>query len=94
MTFWKSAFSERWHQLLPKCAQPTHIVGVLGGAIRGTQISDKRSRTHANREKKESQEGREEESGQESGEEEEEVACVDVNAASRFSTLTDGRSNQ
>ena len=40
------AFRARDPRLLPNCAQPTHIVGVLGGASRGTQTSDKKESLH------------------------------------------------
>lgn len=31
---------------MPNCAQPTHIVRVLGGAIRETRTSDKKESLH------------------------------------------------
>ena len=42
MTLRETALRARSLRLLPNCGQPTHIVRVLGSAIRGTRTSDKK----------------------------------------------------
>lgn len=74
MTLREISCGGRHAQLLQSRMQGIHIVRVLGGAIRDTRTSDKRSRTHANRKEESQEEGPREEEGRQEGEEEAEIS--------------------